>query len=70
MKRERVRSSNIESIGYEPGGKTLEIEFKDGGIYQYVGVPEGTYAQLMGSHSKGRFFHQYIKDTYQCRKVR
>ena len=45
MERELVSSSTIVSIGYE--GETLEVEFKNGTVYQYYNVPEVVYSQLM-----------------------
>jgi len=35
MERQYVTSSNLQSLGYDPTSKTLEIEFNDGAIYQY-----------------------------------
>lgn len=67
MNRKLVSSSNIESVGYENG--TLEIAFIDGGIYQYLNVPEGVYSGLMAASSKGRYLHDYIKDHYRTIRV-
>lgn len=67
MNRTFVRSSNIESVGYENG--TLEIAFVAGGVYQYLNVPEHIYRGLMSADSKGRYFHNYIKDIYLTRKM-
>lgn len=43
MLRDPVSSSNIASIGYDPGSETLEIEFTNGSIYQYFNVPAGLH---------------------------
>ena len=67
MNRQLVSSSFLRSVGYE--SKTLEIEFRDGGIYQYLNVPEGVYAALMSARSTGSYFREYIKDRYMHRKV-
>lgn len=48
----------------------LEIAFREGGIYQYHGVPHGVYEALMRAPSKGRYFHDHIKDRYHTVKVR
>lgn len=69
MEREMVDSSTILSIGYEPANSTLEIEFKNGGLYQYFNVPEPIYQQFMASDSKGKFLHVYIKPAYPCSRV-
>lgn len=69
MEREMVDSSTVLSIGYELTSSTLEVEFKNGGLYQYYNVPEPIYQQLMASDSKGKFMHAYIKPAYPCSRV-
>jgi hypothetical protein len=69
MKRISVISSNLCSIGYDDGEKILEIEFKNGSIYQYFGVPIFIYNSLLNSTSKGSYCHQNIKGKYQFRRV-
>lgn len=69
MERESVGSSTVLSIGYEPTNSTLEVEFKNGGLYQYYNVPEPIYQQFMASDSKGKFLHAYIKPAYPCSRV-
>ena len=63
-----VSSSNLASIGYDSQSLTLEIEFKDGSVYQYFDVPDNMYEDLMQAPSKGKFFHAYIKNF--CRDTR
>ena len=70
MTRHPVSSTNLRSVGYDPGTLTLEVEFQDGGLYQYFAVPESIYIGLMRASSKGGYLHDYIKDQYQYRKVR
>jgi hypothetical protein len=69
MERYNVASSNVQSIGYDPQSGTLEVEFVVGTIYQYYGVPENMYAQLMRESSKGRFLNAYIKNQYPYSRV-
>lgn len=70
MDRQSVRSSNIKSIGYDLKSKTLEIEFHDGGVYQYFDVQESVFNSLMSASSRGSYFHKYIKDKYRWTKIR
>ena len=70
MMRKPVNSSNLESVGYEPSSKTLEIEFNSGGVYQYSGVPPQAYSGLMNAASHGKYFHQNIKDRYTTVKIK
>jgi hypothetical protein len=69
MRRDPVSSSDIESIGYDEGTQTLEIEFKRGSAYQYFAVPREVYEAMMASSSCGKFFYSNIKDNYSSSKV-
>lgn len=69
MERIPVNSSNIGSVGYDSGSDTLEIEFINGGTYQYSGVPEGVYEGMMGADSKGKYFHANINKKYPFSKL-
>jgi hypothetical protein len=69
MERQRVASSNIRSVGYDPDAQVLEIEFQDGAVYQYSGVPSAVYAGLLSAGSAGRYSHAHIKGRYPHRKV-
>lgn len=71
MERQHVGSSHLKAVGYDPATQTLEIEFLDGGLYQYSGVPESVYQGLMSASSHGQYFDQYIKKGgYPYRKLR
>lgn len=70
MKRTRVRSSNIVSVGYDTGALVLEVEFKGGAVYQYSGVPEWQYAALIHAASVGGYLSNSIKPSYPYRRVR
>ena len=69
MQRYSVASSNLASVGYDAATQTLEVEFLSGSKYQYYNVSENMYSQLMEVGSKGRFFHQYIRNSYPYTKV-
>lgn len=69
MDRQRVSSSNLHSVGYDPDSMVLEIKFQNSGIYQYSEVPEERFSGLMHAGSKGSYFDSYIKNRYRTRKV-
>lgn len=69
MERQPVASSNIRSVGYDPDAQILEIEFQDGAVYQYSGVPGAVHAGLVSAGSPGRYFHAHVKGRYPHRKV-
>lgn len=71
MNRTPVSSSNLASVGYEPESMILEIEFRNGGIYQYFNIPESVYSGLMSADSHGKYFDAYIKKGgYRFKKIR
>ena len=47
----------------------LTIEFNSGGIYEYYNVPRSEYIGLMNAGSHGRYFHVYIKNHYNYRRI-
>ena len=69
MVRNPVSSSDLRSVGYDQDSRILEIEFHGGRLYHYFDVPISEYSALMDSPSKGRYFHQRIKDVYSCVRV-
>ena len=69
MNRQPVSSSNIASIGYDVNSQTLEIEFLNGGVYQYFDLPQYVYEELMSASSHGQYLARDIKGTYRYSKV-
>ena len=69
MERTPVSSSNISSIGYDPDSSMLEVEFNNGAVYSYSGVPPGEYEGFMNADSKGKYLHANIKNLYPCEKL-
>lgn len=69
MEKQHVESSNIASIGYDSKSQTLEIEFLNGGIYQYFDVPQHIYEDLMNADSHGKYLAYQIKGKYRYSKV-
>ena len=65
MERQTVASSLIRSVGYDPAGSILEIEFiEPRRIYTFYDVPYSVYNELMEAPSKGRYFNEFIRDDY------
>jgi hypothetical protein len=70
MKREQVSSSTLASVGYDEGAATLEVEFVDGEVYQYFGVPSETHSGLMAADSHGSFFNSHVRNaSYEYARV-
>ena len=68
MKRIPVKSSNLASVGYDERTMTLEVEFRDGSIYEYSRVLKSVYLELMKADSKGKYFKKNVRDNrlYGC----
>lgn len=64
MERQSVKSSNLASIGYDSENEILEVEFNNGGIYQYLDVPLSVYEELMDANSHGVYFSANIRNVY------
>ena len=64
MERKAVDSSMLASVGYDPLTQTLEMEFKDGAVWQYLNVPELEYTRLIGSSSLGSYARDLIIGQY------
>ncbi len=69
VERQTVQSSAALSVGYDEASQTLEVEFKETGVYQYYNVPRTTFDALMASDSIGKFIHIYIKPMHPCSRV-
>ena len=69
MRRERVSSSVLVSVGYDQGKGVLEVEFAGGRVYRYFVVPAAVYRQLMEAESLGRHFNEFVRDKYPVREV-
>jgi hypothetical protein len=71
MKRYKAASDAIRSVGYNAKKEILEIEFRNGGIYQYTDFPEDEYEEFVsGDVSMGRYFLYKIKDWYDSKKIK
>jgi hypothetical protein len=76
MKRKRVVSSNVASVGYKVKSGTMEIRFKRHApgavsrIYQYESVPRQVYEGMMKAESKGKYFHAQVRGRFDHRRVR
>ncbi len=69
MKREKVKSSTLASVGYDAEQKYLDVEFVQGGLYRYFDVPRYKFKRLMKSESRGKFFIAEIKDNYRSDRI-
>ena len=69
MKREVVEAPTIKSIGYGRYSSKLEIEFKNGDIFQYFKVPVSIYEWIMSASCCSSFFEDFVKNVYRDKRV-
>lgn len=69
MQRSPVVSTTLRAVAYDEVSKTLEVEFQNGSVYRYHGVPEVEYTGFMRSPSLGGYLRQHIRGKYRDVKV-
>jgi hypothetical protein len=71
----KVKSSNLDSIAYDPETQELQVAFKPhkegepGRVYAYAAVPLDTYEAFLGAESVGSFFAIWIRANYECHRI-
>ena len=70
MKRMLVNSSSLASVAYDDDLSMLEVQYRNGGLYQYFAVPHQIFDELLAAPSKGAFVNEHIKPRFPFRCVR
>lgn len=63
-----VKSSNIAKVRYIDGA--MDIQFANGAVYRYKGVPQEVFDELLKAESVGKFFFSKIKGKFGCEEVK
>lgn len=64
----KVKSSNVETLHYDPSAQRLEVVFKGGGEYHYHGVSQADYDKLESAESVGKHLNTHIKGVFKAVK--
>lgn len=64
-----AQSSHIQAYDYDPGTGDLMIQFVNGAVYHYAGVPATEYYNFSQSSSPGIYFHSKIKNQYATTNI-
>jgi len=64
-----VRSTSLRSVGYNPETRELDLEFKEGRLYRYGGVPPEVHEELLHAPSLGRYFLANVRGRYPCERL-
>ncbi len=69
VSRDRVilNSAAIAAVTYKRPKRTLEVEFRGGGIYRYFNVPLSLYRDLLKAESTGAFWNEVKRDLTYAR---
>lgn len=68
MQRKPVKSSMINSIGYDPSTQLMEVEFKNGDVYHYEGIKPHVHSMLVNSKSVGIHLAKHIAPNHKYKK--
>jgi hypothetical protein len=69
VERKRLNNSKIRSAGYDERSQTLEIEFSNGEVLQYLRVSHETFRRLMAAPNAAAYFEDNIAEDYTSRRA-
>ena len=69
MQRALVESTTLRSAGHDPSSAILELQFRNGAVYQYSFVPPSVYQDLLAACSKGGYFNQNIRGRFPYHRI-
>lgn len=64
-----VESACIASIAFSVEENVLQLEFRNGLAYEYLGVPAALYTDLLSAQSKGAFVTRFIRGHFPFRRL-
>ena len=64
-----LESESLRAAGYDRARSMLRLTFRAGGTYEYDGVPQMVWNDLLGAQSKGRYFIAEIRGRYPYHRV-
>ena len=64
MEMNPVTSGNVKAVGYDPASKTLRVEYKSGGVYEWDGVAPERHAELMAAKSIGSHLNKNLNQPH------
>ena len=64
-----VDSSMIDTASYYNDSKKLIVNFKNGRVYVYKNVDEGTFEDVRNANSTGRALHSKVFDVFKYQEL-
>jgi len=62
-------STALTSVSFSAETNILNVEFRNGLIYEYLGVSSDLFEQLLAAPSKGAFLVRFIRNRFPHRRV-
>ena len=62
-------STALISVLFSADTNVLEVEFRNGLIYEYLGISSALYEQMLAAPSKGAFLIRFIRGRFPHRRV-
>lgn len=69
MQRLDLHSTTLRTAAYQDQRALLELEFRNGAVYRYFGVPAESYQALLRAESKGGYFNSHIRNRFAYAKI-
>ncbi len=69
MKRIKIESDCIISIGYNETSRTLEVEYKNGSVYQYFDIGVEVYNRIKNERLHSEYFREEVVPNYEYEKI-
>jgi hypothetical protein len=64
MERRTLRGGKLKAAAYEERDKRLELEFVDGSVRVFKGVPDEVWRRLLSAPNPASYFEDRIADEY------
>lgn len=64
-----VNSSAFIKVAYDQQRTILQVEFRDGSVWQYLGVPFQTYQDLLRADSKGAYLNRHVRNLFSASQL-
>lgn len=64
-----VQSTTLATVAYDHRTEILRLEFRNGAVYSYSGVPALIHRALLTAPSKGAYFNRNIRGRFPYQKL-
>jgi len=64
-----LESTVLAWVRYLSAENMLQVGIRDGKVYEYSGVPDQTYRELLVAESKGRYYNHHIRNDFPCQRL-